>query len=233
MKRGINKIMLFLFVLFIFANLATIVNAEVNSKLQVNVTTEKEEYMAKDEVKYNVKLENNYGVDLTDINIKATIPKELKVISTQGKENTDNITWQVSSIKEGDIVSLEFILKESDNKGEEVILDVDAPDNNKDIGSNNGAKPDTMPKTGGTNPIMYLGIGILLLATGTSIIIKSKKSEKIISVFVLWSVIQRKCFPTKSHHRCNIPLHMQEQDDSDKWKIVHRLFGYILFAKSL
>ena len=54
-----------------------------------------------------------------------------------------------------------------------------------------------------------------------------------ISVFVLWSVIQRRSFPTRSHHRCNIPLHMQEQDDSDKWKIVHRLFGYILFVKSL
>lgn len=40
-------------------------------------------------------------------------------------------------------------------------------------------------------------------------------------------------FSTKSHHCCIIPLYMQEQDNLDKWKKVHQLFGYILFAKSL
>ena len=49
-----------------------------------------------------------------------------------------------------------------------------------------------------------------------------------ISVFVLWSVIKEGAFPQKSHHRCNIPLHMQEQDNSDKLKKVRQLFGYIL-----
>ena len=46
-----------------FINFGTPVKAEINSKLQIDVTTEKEEYTVKDEVKYSIKLDNNLGYD--------------------------------------------------------------------------------------------------------------------------------------------------------------------------
>lgn len=199
MKKVNNSIMLTLFVLFMFINLAIPVKAEINSKLQIDVTTEKEEYTVKDEVRYSIKLDNNYGSDLTDINVKANIPQGMEVISTEGKLDNDNITWRVDSIKAGETVELEFILKVDDEKEDDVIVDVDKPeddeqddteDEDKEInvgvnGGNNSSKPNNMPTTGGTNSILIIGIGVLLVVGGTLFIRKTKKGKKIISIFVV------------------------------------------------
>lgn len=200
MKRVLNKIMLILFVFFMFTNLVISASAEVNSKLQVSVTTEKEEYKIPDEVKYSIKLDNNYGSDLTDINVKANIPYGIGVISTEGKANSDNITWQVSSIKAGETVELEFILKVDDEQDNDVIVDVDEPENDEEQGDtededkeinlgmnggNNYSKPNNMPITGGINSILIIGIGILLVVGGILFGIKTKKGKKIISIFVV------------------------------------------------
>ena len=148
-----------------FINFGTPVKAEINSKLQIDVTTEKEEYTVKDEVKYSIKLDNNYGSDLTDINVKANIPEGIEVISTEGEANKGNITWSVDSIKAGETVELEFILKVDDEQDDDVIVDVDKPeddekddteDQNKEInvginGGNNSSIPNNIPTTGGTS----------------------------------------------------------------------------------
>lgn len=200
MKKVNNSIMLTLFVLFMFINLAIPVKAEINSKLQIDVTTEKEEYTVKDEVKYSIKLDNNYGSDLTDISVKANIPQGMGVISTEGESSNDNITWRVDSIKAGETIELEFIVKVDEEQDDDVIVDVDKPDDDeqddtededKEInvgisGGNNSSKPNNMPIAGGINSILIIGIGILLVIVGGTLFIKkTKKGKKIISIFIV------------------------------------------------
>ena len=184
-----------------FINFGTPVKAEINSKLQIDVTIEKEEYTVKDEVRYSIKLDNNYGSDLTDINVKANIPEGIEVISTEGEANKGNITWSVDSIKAGETVELEFILKVDDEQDDDVIVDVDKPeddekddteDQNKEInvginGGNNSSKPNNIPTTGGTNSVLIIGIGVLLVVGGILFIKKLKMVKRLFlsSLFVL------------------------------------------------
>ncbi|NLK96317.1 MAG: hypothetical protein GX275_14210 [Clostridiales bacterium] len=186
MRRGKNKIILALFVILIFVNVALPTSAKENSELQLNVTTEKEVYEQKDEIKYSIKLDNNYRSDVTDISVKAIIPKGLKVLDTQGEITEENVIWQVNSIKAGELVELEITLKMEEKQSDHIIVDVDVdkPVEGKE-GNNKSSESDNMPITSDANTMIKTGIVMLLVVGSTVFLMKTKKGKKIISIFIV------------------------------------------------
>lgn len=197
MKRILRATLTCLFVFFMMINLAIPANATINSDLQINITTDKEEYNTEDEVKYTVNLENTQSLQLKNINVKAKLPDGVKVLKTEGKVTDSSISWEIDSIKPHEKVELQFILKVNGNS-DDVIISGGTGGTNEDISnnmtntggtngniSNNMSNSGNMPNTGGTNSILIIGIGVIIIALGIFIIIKAKNKNKIISMFIV------------------------------------------------
>ncbi len=194
------KKLLFIFTIILagFFGQTFVTQAEDVSNLELDVTTEQEEYSKDDEITYLLTVKNTSSQEAKDVVVTSTLPAEYEVTSEDSNVEGNKVIWNVDSIAGNGQENLTFTakLKAEAVEDEEPVappVDSEITTGNDDSQGTAGNESSAAPKTGDqTNMLGYyalLALSTLVLVVAFRALNKKTVSKGLTFVLILTMLV--------------------------------------------